>query len=81
MNICPIDSNQLFCKLTLRHIGRMPHHVLRHVNGKRYQRALQKCQYGLLLSIPEKPAPVLITKLILFLFLWATLRLDSVFFF
>ncbi|XP_023666872.2 surfeit locus protein 2 [Paramormyrops kingsleyae] len=36
------QPNQLFCKLTLRHIGRMPHHVLRHVNGKRYQRALRK---------------------------------------
>ncbi|KPP67758.1 surfeit locus protein 2-like [Scleropages formosus] len=36
------QPNQLFCKLTLRHINRLPHHVLRHVNGKRYQRALQK---------------------------------------
>ncbi|XP_061118714.1 surfeit locus protein 2 [Conger conger] len=36
------QPNHLFCKLTLRHINRLPHHVLRHVNGKRYQRALQK---------------------------------------
>ncbi|XP_064164174.1 surfeit locus protein 2 [Anguilla rostrata] len=36
------QPNHLFCKLTLRHINRLPHHVLRHINGKRYQRALQK---------------------------------------
>lgn len=37
-------SNQLFCKLTLRHLNRQPHHVLRHVNGKRFKKALCKCQ-------------------------------------
>ncbi|XP_029372137.1 surfeit locus protein 2 [Echeneis naucrates] len=36
------QPNQLFCKLTLRHLNRQPHHVLRHVNGKRYKKALSK---------------------------------------
>uniref|UniRef100_A0A8C2T503 Surfeit 2 n=1 Tax=Coturnix japonica TaxID=93934 RepID=A0A8C2T503_COTJA len=39
--------HQLFCKLTLRHINKLPEHVLRHVQGKRYQKALkayEKCQ-------------------------------------
>lgn len=35
-------TNQLFCKLTLRHLNRQPHHVLRHVNGKRFKKALAK---------------------------------------
>ena len=35
---------QLFCKLTLRHINKSPEHVLRHTQGRRYQRALQKCK-------------------------------------
>lgn len=34
--------NQLFCKLTLRHLNRQPEHVLRHVNGKRFKKALAK---------------------------------------
>lgn len=34
--------HQLFCKLTLRHINKSPEHVLRHTQGQRYQRALQK---------------------------------------
>ncbi|XP_036436595.1 surfeit locus protein 2 [Colossoma macropomum] len=34
------EPNHLFCKLTVRHINRMPHHVLRHVNGKRFKKAL-----------------------------------------
>ncbi|KAM5298558.1 surfeit locus protein 2 [Ctenodactylus gundi] len=34
--------HQLFCKLTLRHINKTPEHVLRHTQGRRYQRALQK---------------------------------------
>ncbi|CAL8282210.1 unnamed protein product [Gadus morhua 'NCC'] len=33
---------QLFCKLTLRHLNRQPHHVLKHVNGKRFKKALGK---------------------------------------
>ncbi|KFO82505.1 Surfeit locus protein 2, partial [Cuculus canorus] len=39
--------HQLFCKLTLRHINKFPEHVLRHVQGKRYQKALktyEECQ-------------------------------------
>ncbi|KAK5852019.1 hypothetical protein PBY51_023525 [Eleginops maclovinus] len=37
------QPKQLFCKLTLRHLNRQPHHVLRHVNGKRFKKAL--CKY------------------------------------
>uniref|UniRef100_A0A8C0X128 Surfeit locus protein 2 n=1 Tax=Castor canadensis TaxID=51338 RepID=A0A8C0X128_CASCN len=39
--------HQLFCKLTLRHINKSPEHVLRHTQGRRYQRALhqyEECQ-------------------------------------
>ncbi|XP_056147069.1 surfeit locus protein 2 isoform X1 [Lampris incognitus] len=36
------QPNQLFCKLTLRHINRQPAHVLKHVNGKRFKNALNK---------------------------------------
>ncbi|CAN9504488.1 unnamed protein product [Ophioblennius macclurei] len=36
------QPNQLFCKLTLRHLNRQPHHVCRHVNGKRFKKALAK---------------------------------------
>ncbi|XP_010737006.2 surfeit locus protein 2 [Larimichthys crocea] len=36
------QPNQLFCKLTIRHINRQPHHILRHVNGKRFKKALSK---------------------------------------
>ncbi|KAI5615721.1 surfeit locus protein 2 [Silurus asotus] len=34
------QPNHLFCKLTLRHINQLPHHVLRHVGGKRFKKAL-----------------------------------------
>ncbi|XP_023556014.1 surfeit locus protein 2, partial [Octodon degus] len=34
--------HQLFCKLTLRHINKSPEHVLRHTQGRRYQKALQR---------------------------------------
>ncbi|KAK3527522.1 hypothetical protein QTP86_024297 [Hemibagrus guttatus] len=40
------QPNRLFCKLTLRHLNRVPHHVLRHVSGKRFKKALaeyEKC--------------------------------------
>lgn len=40
----PCPRHQLFCKLTLRHINKAPEHVLRHTQGRRYQRALQKCK-------------------------------------
>ncbi|NXI71240.1 SURF2 protein, partial [Anseranas semipalmata] len=48
-HIVPSTKNlhQLFCKLTVRHINKFPEHVLRHVQGKRYQKALkayEKCQ-------------------------------------
>ncbi|XP_070845125.1 surfeit locus protein 2 [Chaetodon trifascialis] len=36
------QPKQLFCKLTLRHLNRQPHHVLRHVNGKRFKKALSQ---------------------------------------
>lgn len=36
------QPNQLFCKLTLRHLNKQPHHVSRHVNGKRFKKALAK---------------------------------------
>ncbi|XP_066518257.1 surfeit locus protein 2 isoform X2 [Hoplias malabaricus] len=34
------EPNHLFCKLTLRHLNRSPEHVLRHINGKRFKKAL-----------------------------------------
>merc|ERR1712110_581968 len=40
-------ENQLFCKLTLKHLNKEPHHILKHVQGKRFQRAhlqWQECQ-------------------------------------
>uniref|UniRef100_A0A670YBI4 Surfeit 2 n=1 Tax=Pseudonaja textilis TaxID=8673 RepID=A0A670YBI4_PSETE len=36
------NPNQLFCKLTLRHLNKIPEHVLRHVRGRRYQKALRR---------------------------------------
>ncbi|XP_032089182.1 surfeit locus protein 2 isoform X2 [Thamnophis elegans] len=36
------SENQLFCKLTLRHLNKIPEHVLRHVQGRRYQKALRR---------------------------------------
>lgn len=36
------SERQLFCRLTLRHINKVPEHVQRHVQGKRYLRALQR---------------------------------------
>lgn len=36
------QPDHLFCKLTLRHINRVPQHVVRHVSGRRYKRALEK---------------------------------------
>ncbi|NXH09779.1 SURF2 protein, partial [Bucco capensis] len=43
-HIVPSTKNlhQLFCKLTLRHINKFPEHVLHHVQGKRYQKALKR---------------------------------------
>ncbi|XP_034260253.1 surfeit locus protein 2 [Pantherophis guttatus] len=36
------NPNQLFCKLTLRHLNKIPEHVLRHIQGRRYQKALRR---------------------------------------
>ncbi|XP_058015497.1 surfeit locus protein 2 [Ahaetulla prasina] len=36
------NPNQLFCKLTLRHLNKIPEHLLRHVRGRRYQKALRR---------------------------------------
>uniref|UniRef100_A0A8C6HJK6 Surfeit gene 2 n=1 Tax=Mus spicilegus TaxID=10103 RepID=A0A8C6HJK6_MUSSI len=43
-HIVPSTKNrhQLFCKLTLRHINKSLEHVLRHTQGRRYQRALHQ---------------------------------------
>ncbi|XP_072017755.1 surfeit locus protein 2-like isoform X2 [Amphiura filiformis] len=35
-------EHQLFCKLTVRHLNRVPSHVEKHVNGRRYKKALEK---------------------------------------
>ncbi|XP_072096535.1 surfeit locus protein 2 [Mobula birostris] len=59
-HIVPSTKNplQLFCKLTVRHINRIPQHVLRHVGGKRYQKALQKYEEAVALGVPFVPAPL-----------------------
>ncbi|XP_028612891.1 surfeit locus protein 2 isoform X2 [Grammomys surdaster] len=45
-HIVPSTKNrhQLFCKLTLRHINKSPEHVLRHTQGRKYQRALHQSE-------------------------------------
>nr|XP_021529785.1 surfeit locus protein 2 isoform X1 [Aotus nancymaae] len=44
-HIVPSTKNpHQFCKLTVRHINKCPEHVLRHIQGRRYQRALCKSQ-------------------------------------
>lgn len=50
------QPNQLFCKLTLRHINKQPHHVLRHVNGKRFKKALLKYEECVKQGIEFTPA-------------------------
>lgn len=50
------QANQLFCKLTLRHLNRQPHHVLRHVNGKRFKKALSKYEECVKQGIEFVPA-------------------------
>ncbi|XP_012669704.1 surfeit locus protein 2 [Clupea harengus] len=52
------EPNHLFCKLTLRHINRLPHQVLRHVNGKRFQKALQKYKECQQQGVAYVPAPL-----------------------
>ena len=34
--------NQLYCQLTKKYINNAPHHIQRHVSGKRFSRALEK---------------------------------------
>uniref|UniRef100_A0A670YGN4 Endonuclease/exonuclease/phosphatase domain-containing protein n=1 Tax=Pseudonaja textilis TaxID=8673 RepID=A0A670YGN4_PSETE len=36
------NPNQLFCKLTLCHLNKIPEHVLHHVQGQRYRKARVK---------------------------------------
>uniref|UniRef100_V9KK28 Surfeit locus protein 2-like protein n=1 Tax=Callorhinchus milii TaxID=7868 RepID=V9KK28_CALMI len=57
-HVVPSTKNpqQLFCKLTLRHINRIPQHVLRHVNGKRYQKAQHQYEECQRMGIPYVPA-------------------------
>ncbi|KAM7368941.1 hypothetical protein PAMP_013242 [Pampus punctatissimus] len=50
------QPKQLFCKLTLRHLNRQPHHVLRHVNGKRFRKALSKYEECVKQGIEFVPA-------------------------
>ncbi|XP_043914634.1 surfeit locus protein 2 [Protopterus annectens] len=50
------NAHQLFCKLTLRHLNKIPQHVLRHVSGKRYKRALKKFEECQKQNIPYVPA-------------------------
>ncbi|KAM4634613.1 surfeit locus protein 2 [Polymixia lowei] len=50
------QPNQLFCKLTLRHLNRQPHHVLKHVNGKRFKKALGKYEECVRQGIEFVPA-------------------------
>ncbi|CAF1097165.1 unnamed protein product [Adineta ricciae] len=40
-------ERQLFCKLTSRHLNKDPHHIMKHVEGKKFKRAYaqwQECQ-------------------------------------
>ncbi|XP_063794530.1 surfeit locus protein 2 [Pseudophryne corroboree] len=57
-HIVPSTKNeqQLFCKLTLRHINRLPEHVQRHVQGKRYLKALSKYEECQKQGVPYVPA-------------------------
>jgi hypothetical protein len=36
---------QLFCKLTWRHLNKEPHHIMKHIEGKRFQRAYTHCKF------------------------------------
>uniref|UniRef100_A0A3P9J1X1 Surfeit 2 n=1 Tax=Oryzias latipes TaxID=8090 RepID=A0A3P9J1X1_ORYLA len=51
------QPNQLFCKLTLRHLNREPRHVLIHINGKRFKKALaqyEECVKQGIEFVPER---------------------------
>lgn len=34
----------MFCKLTWRHLNKEPHHIMRHIEGKRFKRAYILCK-------------------------------------
>jgi len=36
---------QLFCKLTCRHLNKEPHHIMKHIQGKKFQRAYIHCKF------------------------------------
>lgn len=40
-----IYRKQLFCKLTWRHLNKEPHHIMKHVEGKKFKRAYAKCKF------------------------------------
>ncbi|CAF0917568.1 unnamed protein product [Adineta ricciae] len=37
-------ERQLFCKLTSRHLNKDPHHIMKHVEGKKFKRAYAQCR-------------------------------------
>ncbi|KAK3087514.1 hypothetical protein FSP39_006838 [Pinctada imbricata] len=39
-------EHQLFCLLTQRHLNNRHDHIMKHVEGKRFQRVLKRCKYG-----------------------------------
>ena len=43
--------SQLYCELTKKFINNTPHHIQTHVTGKRFLRALEKCEYEVLKHI------------------------------
>jgi hypothetical protein len=38
----PGHERQLFCKITLRHLNNLPHHIAQHVNGRRFQKSYER---------------------------------------
>ncbi|XP_071947894.1 surfeit locus protein 2-like [Antedon mediterranea] len=48
-------EHQLFCRLTFRHISKEAKDVERHINGRRYKRALLKYEECQRLGVPFKP--------------------------
>ncbi|XP_029920702.1 surfeit locus protein 2 [Myripristis murdjan] len=50
------QPGRLFCKLTVRHLNRQPHHVLTHVNGKRFKKALLKYEECMQQGVEFVPA-------------------------
>ncbi|XP_034047662.1 surfeit locus protein 2-like [Thalassophryne amazonica] len=50
------QPNRFFCKLTVKHLNRDPQDVLKHVNGKRYKKALSKYEECVQQGIEFVPA-------------------------